>query len=93
MGKFIPTLNDIRGITFYIDNPQQSEILLNGEPIDFRYISYNNSDYTGRKSIGIKWFYRNVTDYKQYLLSSREPYRIHFFSDSNYRNGSCMNAS
>jgi hypothetical protein len=63
MGKFTPTLNDLRGVTFYVNNPKQSEILLNGKPICLRDISYNHSDYTGHKSISIKWFDKNVTDY------------------------------
>jgi hypothetical protein len=66
LGKFIPAINDLRGVTFYVDNPQQSEILLNGKLIDLSYISYNNSDYTGRKSISIKWFDKNVTDYTKF---------------------------
>ncbi|MDP4084438.1 MAG: hypothetical protein Q8934_07445 [Bacillota bacterium] len=63
MGKYIPTLNDLRGVTFYVDNPHLSEILLDGKPVNLSYISDNHSDYTGRKSISIKWFNEDINDY------------------------------
>ncbi|MDP4083670.1 MAG: hypothetical protein Q8934_03545 [Bacillota bacterium] len=66
LGKFIPTINDLRGVTFYVDSPQQTQVLVNGKPIDLSYISYNPSDSTGRQSISIKWFDKDLTDYTKF---------------------------
>ena len=60
--KYVPTLNDIRGITFYCDD-RKYYIILNKNEIDLNEIQVNPKDETGRASISIKWFKPDYTDY------------------------------
>lgn len=62
-GKSVPTLDDIRGITFYCDDPENTVLLLNKNEIDPNEIQINPKDETGRASISIKWFKPDYTDY------------------------------
>lgn len=62
-GKYIPTLDDIRGITFYCDDPENTVLLLNKNGIDSTEIQINPKDETGKASISIKWFKPDYTDY------------------------------
>ena len=64
-GKRIPTLDDIRGITFYCDYPEKTVLLLNKSKIDQNEIQINPEDETGKKSISIKWFKPDYTDYSK----------------------------
>lgn len=61
--KYVPTLNDIRGITFYCDDPENTILLLNKNEIDPNEIQVNPKDETGRASISIKWFKPDYSDY------------------------------
>lgn len=62
-GVFTPTVDDLRGITFYCDDPVNTKIFINETPIDSSQLQLNNADYTGKKSISIKWY---EPDYKDY---------------------------
>jgi hypothetical protein len=62
-GKSIPTLDDIRGITFYCDDPANTVLLLNKNKIDLNEIQINPKDETGKASLSIKWFKPDYTDY------------------------------
>jgi len=53
-GEFIPTIEELEGITFYVPENVNCEILLNNKKIDF---IENPKDYEGRSSISIKWNY------------------------------------
>jgi hypothetical protein len=71
LGRITPTLNDLRGLTFYTKNPANTILLLNMNPIQSKYIQKNSSDLNGKKSITIKWFDSN---YKNYSVYPKEPY-------------------
>lgn len=62
-GKEIPMLDEIRGLTFYVDDPASSYILLNLNLIPEDEIQRNGLDRDGKKSIGVKWFKPDYTDY------------------------------
>jgi hypothetical protein len=62
-GTEIPTLEDIRGATFYVDNPDQTTILLGSKPISEKRIQRNKPDHTGKRSIGVQWFREDFKDY------------------------------
>lgn len=51
-GNFIPDVNDIEGMTFYIPENRTVTLLVNGQPISF---TINDRDETGRQSISIPW--------------------------------------
>ncbi len=51
-GKFVPTIKQLEGITFYIPDNVDCKILLNDKPINF---VENPKDYEGKKSVSIKW--------------------------------------
>ncbi len=69
-GEQIPALDDIRGLTFYTDDPANTHILLNLYPIAETEIQQNPADDTGRKSITVKWFPADYTDYTGTEISS-----------------------
>lgn len=58
----IPTLNEVRGLTFYVPDPAHTQITIAGRPVPESYITRNPTDAHG-KSIGIRWFKQDVTDY------------------------------
>lgn len=62
-GRYVPTLNDLRGITFYCSNPEKTELLLNKVIINKNELQINPKDETGQATISIKWF---TPDYKDY---------------------------
>ncbi|NLI92795.1 MAG: hypothetical protein GX434_11505 [Peptococcaceae bacterium] len=62
-GTSIPSLDEIRGLTFHVENPEKTILLLNMNPINMEDIQQNNPGQGGRKSISIKWFKPDYTDY------------------------------
>lgn len=63
LGESTPTLEDIRGLNFYVNDPERYTLLLDSKPISDQDLQYNGADKTGSKSIGIKWFEPDYTDY------------------------------
>lgn len=61
--EFIPSLEDLRGITFYCKNPETAQVWINNIRIDSSEIQINHEDHTGSKSLGIKWHKHDTTDY------------------------------
>lgn len=61
-GPFTPTLDQVRGFTFYVDNPNDVHMYIAGEQIPESEIVRNESDGY-RESISIKWFEPDYTDY------------------------------
>lgn len=62
-GASTPCIDDLRGITFYAKDVQNTVLLLNSNPISSDLIQINPKDDTGKASIGIKWFTSDYTDY------------------------------
>lgn len=62
-GDFSPTINDLRGVTFYVADSSKAEIQLHRTRIPESETQRNPDDDTGRQSIGIKWFQPDYTDY------------------------------
>ncbi|MDR1060473.1 MAG: hypothetical protein LBL83_04505 [Clostridiales bacterium] len=58
-----PDVARLRGLTFYCDDPALVSLHINGERVDAHEIVRNGADSTGRKSIGIRWFEPDHTDY------------------------------
>jgi hypothetical protein len=66
LGEFKPTLNQIRGLTFYVDNPNTTHLFLSLVPINKNEIEKDKPDRLKRKSISIKWFKPDYTDYTRH---------------------------
>lgn len=66
-GEYVPDVEDLRGITFYCENPQTAQIWIGDTKIDSSEIQMNDKDHTGSKSIGIKWYKQDTTDYSERL--------------------------
>lgn len=64
-GKHVPTLDNIRGITFYCDDPQNTVLLLNKTKVSSEELKINPKDETGKYSISVKWFAPDYTDYNK----------------------------
>jgi hypothetical protein len=62
-GKSTPTIDNIRGITFYCDDPENTVLLLNKAKISSDDLQKNPKDDTGKSSISIKWFKTDYNDY------------------------------
>ena len=52
-GKFEPTVEDLQGATFYVEDPDEVVMLIGGEP--YTGFSRNGTDHTRRKSVTIPW--------------------------------------
>ncbi|GMA61030.1 hypothetical protein NZD89_15365 [Alicyclobacillus fastidiosus] len=63
-GTYIPTLTDIRGVTFYTSDPSRTIIEIWDRPIPSSYVQHNPSDGVA-PSVGIKWFTWNTTNYAE----------------------------
>ncbi|WDL98325.1 hypothetical protein [Alicyclobacillus sp. ALC3] len=61
-GWYVPTLNDLHGITFYTNNPIQTTIEVNGKPVPANLLQRNTTDGYA-PSIGFKWYAPNTTNY------------------------------
>ncbi len=51
-GNFVPSVDDLRGITFYTDDPKNTHILIGNREID--EINVNEPDYTNTPSVTIR---------------------------------------
>ncbi|MCY6371491.1 hypothetical protein [Clostridium ganghwense] len=60
-GTYTPSINDIRGITFYCESPDKTVLLLNDKIISEKDIQKNPKDKN--PSISIKWFEPDYNDY------------------------------
>ncbi len=56
-GDYIPKIEELQGITFYTPDPENTSIFIkrDGESIRIQDVELNSADYTGRRSISIKW--------------------------------------
>lgn len=52
IGTSTISLEDLQGLTFYTDNPDQAHIRFKGQPVPH---AHNPPDHTGRRSISIPW--------------------------------------
>jgi hypothetical protein len=66
LGTHVPSMDELRGITFYTSDPAKTEIELGNKPISPALISRNPSDGIS-PSIGIKWF---PPDTKNYAMTA-----------------------
>lgn len=69
-GSYMPTLADIRGLTFYTTNPNNTVIELGNLPVPDSLIVRNPSDGHA-PSIGIRWFTWST---KNYAIHSKSVY-------------------
>lgn len=58
-------LDKVRGLTFYVEDPEKTHLLVNMKPLSADEYQVNKPDHTGRGSIGVKWFPRDLTDYSR----------------------------
>ena len=61
-----PSLDRLRGLTFYCDDQDNVRMFIRGEPVDDSEIVRNAPDETGRPSVSIRWHTQDTTDYTQY---------------------------
>jgi hypothetical protein len=64
------TLDAVRGLTFYVPKPEKTHLLLNMQPVPASEYQFNPADESGQKSIGIKWFKPDHTDYSKQFTST-----------------------
>ncbi|WCN38636.1 hypothetical protein [Aneurinibacillus uraniidurans] len=57
------TINDVRGITFYVADPHNVELFIGEHELDPKDVQHNPPDQTGKRSISIKWFAPDTFDY------------------------------
>jgi len=58
VGTYVPTAEELHGITFYVTDSAAASITIAGEPVEEAQLVRNEADETGRESIGFVW-YRN----------------------------------
>lgn len=61
-GRSVPSIEQLRGITFYTPVPERTTLRLDGTDIDDQELRVNPSD-DEEPSIGIRWFESDYTDY------------------------------
>lgn len=61
-GRWMPRLEDLRGLAFRVDHPERWLILLDGRPIDDAEIVRASAD-PDDTSIGLRWFAEDHTDH------------------------------
>jgi hypothetical protein len=59
------TLDNVRGLTFYVDRPEKTHLLLGMKPLGSDQYQVNPSDETGKTSIGVKWFAPDLVDHSK----------------------------
>ncbi|MCL6489646.1 MAG: hypothetical protein K6T76_12030 [Alicyclobacillus mali] len=62
LGSHAPTLDEVRGVTFYTQNPRRTVLELGGRPVDPAMVVHNPSDGI-HPSIGIRWFPKDTADH------------------------------
>jgi len=62
-----PTMDDIRGLTFYVEDPDKTFVLLNMNLISNEELQKNGPDRSNKRSIGVKWYRPDYADYSQPL--------------------------
>lgn len=62
-GPMSVSVDELRGITFYCENPALVEIWINGSRVDPDELQVNPPDHTGCASIGVRWYARDNFDY------------------------------
>lgn len=67
-GAFIPEIEDLRGVTFYVTDSSTAEIKINGILVPENEIQRNIADSTGQQSIGFKWYTPDYTDYSLWSI-------------------------
>lgn len=73
-GTFVPTLDQVRGMTFYVKEPDNVELYLNGRAVSEDEIQRESSDGTS-PSIGIRWFTEDTTDYSEIFVAANQRQR------------------
>jgi hypothetical protein len=72
-GDFMPSIDDLAGITFYVDNPADSRIFLRGNEITF--LVRNPPDHTSRPSVMIPTHPLPPLDHKMLEYRARGYFR------------------
>lgn len=66
-GEYAPTLDELRGLTFYVADPVRTAVYLGTERLNAE-LTRNPADESGRASVSIAWF---APDTKDYSLDAR----------------------
>jgi hypothetical protein len=64
LGAHIPSMNEIRGLTFYTSNPARTVIEIGDHPIPNSLVQENQSDGV-HPSVAVKWFPVDTTNYAE----------------------------
>lgn len=67
-GSFRPSIDNVRGLTFYVSDPEKTDVRVNGEPINATDVTRNPSDGVA-PSIGIRWY---PDDFKDYTMKFQQ---------------------
>jgi hypothetical protein len=61
IGTFVPTVEQLRGVTFHVPEPASVALFVNGRPIPKRELVRADDD-PGGPIVGIRWFKADSTD-------------------------------
>ena len=64
LGVHVPSINEIRGLTFYTSNPTRTVIEIGDNPIPNSLVQDNKSDGV-HPSVSVKWFPVDTTNYAE----------------------------
>jgi hypothetical protein len=62
-GAFVPTLDDVRGVTLHVADPDRVQLTVAGMSIPAEEIVRAAAHGRAEPSIGVRWFERDVSDY------------------------------
>ncbi|KRW91583.1 hypothetical protein SD51_07950 [Alicyclobacillus tengchongensis] len=63
-GKYVPTIDEIRGLTFYTSNPAETVLEIGNTPVPARFVQDNHSDGV-HPSVAITWWPVDTTNYAE----------------------------
>ncbi|WP_170291976.1 hypothetical protein [Heliobacterium mobile] len=66
LGSFKPSFDDLRGTTFYCNDPSTVRLFYGDRQIPDQFITRNPADHTGRPSISLRWYEPDYSDYYEY---------------------------
>jgi len=56
VGSYMPTPEQLCGITFYVSDSATAQVRISGVPVEEHYLVRNSADETGKESIGFVWY-------------------------------------
>ncbi len=81
LGYYRPTLDQVRGVTFYTSNPYATTIKIGKHPVPFDQLRRNPPDQTGVPSLQIAWWPVDMVDYTKHFSFTGQSHTNLFVPD------------